>query len=303
MNKCFIFLIFPFFCFSQIQLWDNDTIKTDFYDVNKNIIKGFTYKKQFITKNTGEKMLVLFDSICENNSKKNRIIYGETTFDKYYFYRDSLIIRNWNLRNSTLEHKKHFFLSIYLKSKKYKNLKISIYYNLKDSLIGRVVVAKPDSLNFYTKDYLSDIRFDETKLKSPFICNVLDNSFLNVYFNKNNFIEQLYYDINKEQILHITFQKFYIPKEYGFRKSTNNERIGVWYTYYQNGKVSSEGEYSGSEFDSNGNEINIKKTGKWIYYTEQGCIEKEEVWSNGVLISPIPIIKRTKTKRNKKATH
>ncbi len=293
-------LLFFNFNYCQFKLINSDTINTDFYGNKKEIIKSFKYRRQFTTTQTGEPLVLFLDSICNTHKQKQKVIYGESYNKKYSFYRDSLIIRNWNLRDSPIKNKNYFEINIYLKSKEYDNLGISIMYNRNDTLSRRLLIFKPDPVSFYCAKYISDTNFEDSKLLSSSGYKITDNSGLYLYFNKKNSIEKLEYTLDDKRLLCIKFFGFYIPIEYGFRNYNDKmSRIGTWYTYFENGKLSSEGEYCGSKFEANGKEYDIKKTGKWVYYTNQGCIDKEETWDNGVLIYPTNKTKKKVTKKKK----
>ncbi len=280
----YIVLLISSFCYSQIKLINSDTTKTKYYNYKNRAIKSFTYKKQYVTSQTGESMYVLLDSVCKP-SQPQRIIFAESLNRNYFYYPDSLIIRNWNLHSTPIENKNYFKLDILLKSKNFKNLGISFMYNRKDSLCTRIQVTKPDSLTYYTREVYFDMSFHDTKLKPNLSYKINNNSFLDIYINDKNFVKELFYEIDDHKTLKITFTGFYIPHEYGFIDTQNRKRFGNWFSYHDNGKLSSIGSYSGNDFDTKGNEINIKKTGKWIYFNRQGCIDKEENWQDGKLIT------------------
>ncbi|SHF34026.1 hypothetical protein SAMN05444377_1074 [Flavobacterium fontis] len=293
----FIFLFN--YSFSQIKLINKDTLKTEYFNCNPKIIKSFVYKKQYMTMPYhGQELFVEYDSVC-STKQKQKLIYAETYSDKFRFFKDSLIIRNWNMNNSEI----YFRMHIYLKSKKYDNLLISTIYNRENLLCKVLTVAKPDSISFdYSKIYVHN-EFKETKLTGSQTYNLGNDRYVDLEFNEKNYIEKLRYFITKNEELVVTFSNFYIPKEYGFFRYLNNikqSRFGTWYTYFENGKLSSEGEYSSSKFEPNGKEYDIRKTGKWIYYTENGCIDREEIWDDGVLINPINSTNKKATKKEKK---
>lgn len=75
----------------------------------------------------------------------------------------------------------------------------------------------------------------------------------------------------------------------------NNERVGLWIAYYENGMKQSESTYQKSilhgrtaSFYKNGQVRYIgyffggKKDGKWELYTEDGKLEKTETYVKGV---------------------
>jgi hypothetical protein len=245
----------------------------------------------------GEELFVRYDSIC-SAKQKQKLIYAESSNDKFLFFKDSLIIRNWNMNNS----ESHFRMQIYLKSKKYDNLTISIIYNRKNLLCSQLTISKPDSISFDSSKIYVQNDFDDIKLTGSQRYNLANNRYISLEFNELNIIDNLHYFINNNEELVVKFSGFYIPKEYGFFRYSNNikqSRFGTWYTYFENSKLSSEGAYSGSKFEANGKEYDIKKTGKWVYYTKQGCIDKEETWDNGVLIYPTNPTKKKVTKKKK----
>lgn len=278
-----LILLLSNYCLAQVKLFSNDTLHTKFYNYKSKLIKSFIYKKQYVTSQTGNELFVLYDSICDLVNQKQKLIYSEDYSRKYFYYKDSLIIRNWDMHDTSIKYKNYFELSLYLKSKKYENLIISIYYNRNDSLCSRLYISKPDSLSFYTDKIYFDNNFKDTQLTDYQSYKLNNNSNIYFYVNKKNSIDKLYYDFGNNKTLFISFSGFFIPKEYGFRDSRNNTRIGEWYNYDEKGKLKSQGKYSSSNFDNKGNEININKTGEWIYYTKEGCIDKVENWKNGML--------------------
>ena len=303
-----IFFIHSIFNYSQVKLNDiksTDTINTKFYKNGQ--IKSFVLKKQFLTNRHGEKMTVFLDSTCKN-TKQQKIIKNETidlsNWDNLIeHYNDSITLFNRYYRyyrNPKLDNVKNDF-SVKINSRDCPQVSITVSID-KDSLVKRVLISKNFANSYTTEKYYNDLYFKSISLEKHFDYIIENNNYLTVDFYRKSFIKEIKYQYISGEKIKIKLIKFYLnnkPKEYGHYYNTSG-RTGIWYTYYENGRVSSEGEYFGSEFDSNGNEINIKKTGKWIYYTKQGCVEKEEVWDKGVLISPTPIIKKTKTKKNKK---
>ena len=163
---------------------------------------------------------------------------------------------------------------------------IEIYFKYdKDSLVNRIVVSKIDSTSYKTyRTYLAQDYKIATSFVGDFIYQSDNNFSLHISFIDKFNMNYVVYRESEVFSVYVKFLKNNIPNIYGHYNLKG--RTGIWYTYYENGRLSSEGEYSGSDFDSNGNEINIKKTGKWVYYTNQGCVEKEEIWDNGKLISP-----------------
>ena len=249
----------------------------------------------------GEELFVQYDSIC-STKQKQKLIYAESSNDKFLFFKDSLIIKNWDLHNSGYQYRNYFKMHIHLKSKLYDNLNISIIYNRENLLSIQLTISKPDSISFGTSKIYFQNNFKDTKLTGSQTYKLDSNRYISLEFNELNIIDNLHYFINKNEELVVKFSGFYIPKEYGFFRYSNNikqSRFGIWYTYFENGKLSSEGAYSDSKFEANGKEYDIKKTGKWVYYTKQGCIDKEETWDNGILIYPTNPTKKKVTKKKK----
>ena len=263
-------------------------VNTDYY--KNGGIKHIFFKNDWI--HPANTVDVYYDSLCAKKDKSHRIIDSAKGWIKEsrFFLRDSTIILKHFGKTFNDLYGISFDIAIYEPNH------ISIYLNItKDSLIDRIGVQRcKDDIDFplrmgKTLLWTEYSKPTEIKELNPVL---LDNdlgdlivSFYSKYFikriiyrrknfkNKNEFLntEYLFYNNNKIK-QHGTYL-------FGFG------RIGKWYTYYENGKLSSEGEYSGSEFGSNGIEFNIKKTGKWFYYSEKGCINKEEKWNNGVLVN------------------
>jgi antitoxin component YwqK of YwqJK toxin-antitoxin module len=282
-----LFILFFLSCIS-VKSQTKDTTQTSFYKDGQ--IMSYIIKSNYTHNNN---MYVLLDSICDKQRQKQRII-RQSTFDSnnwnndMFYYKDSLMINyRYGFKRKPYIGITEFHLLFLSKEKK--NIGIDIEFN-KDSLVTRILIYKPKVNKLEIDKYYSDFNTNPTSMKANLQLIIDSDNSLNIEFLEKNILKNISYfhkDINDDDNFFKTIILFYKnnnPKEYGdFQKKIG--RKGKWYTYYENGKLSSAGEYNGSVFDSNGNEVNNLKTGKWVYYTEQGCIDKEENWENGKLIS------------------
>ncbi|SHF34554.1 hypothetical protein SAMN05444377_10720 [Flavobacterium fontis] len=282
-------LIIFYFIGSTILFGQNKEItQTSFYEDGQ--IKSYILKSNY-THN--ENMYVLFDSICDKKKQKQRIV-RQCTFDSnnwnndMYYYKDSLMVyyRYGFKRKPSIGLTEYNILFL---SKEKKSIGIDIEFN-KDSLISRVLIYKPKHKKLEIDKIYSDFHTDPIAMKGSYLLIIDDETSIEINFLKKNIIKNISYysdltsDDNDFLRTYVLFHENNKPKEYGdFRYKVG--RVGKWYTYYVNGQLESEGEYCGSEIDYNGNEFNLKKDGKWTYYTQQGCIDKEENWDKGKLIN------------------
>ncbi len=304
MNRIFLIfvLLLSFQLFSQIE---GGFILKDTVEYYKNgQVKEILGIDRLST--YGAKLRVLYDSVCNYT-------IGDKLFEKEHitgdvngnysrrYYKDSLVIVR--MISNTYD-KDKIFTQIYFNLKKDKPVEI-FFLATRDSLVTKLQIGQP------TKNTYSTARsFDYKEFKTPTSLSNLeltsDNRYFRISFYEKYYINEIVYkwlkDDNKDSVrgTYISFYKGNLPKEYG-QYIPPIGRMGKWYTYHKNGKLASEGNYCGNKVDKSGNEYDIKKIGHWIYYSNEGCIEKEETWDNGVLIEPQPpkAKKSPKPKRKK----
>jgi antitoxin component YwqK of YwqJK toxin-antitoxin module len=262
-------------------------VDSTFY--SNGAVKSVFFKNDWVHKsNTVD---VYYDLLCDNKEKNIRVADSAKGWIKEArrFYKDStFILQNFGGTFSELKG-----ISFHLES--YELNHISIYFGIeKDSLINKVSVKRSaDNADFPLRTYKTLCWMEykkptEIKELSPIH---LDDEYsaLGIKFYNKYFVEEIIYSRpdykNKNRFLNTQYL-FYLDNKMKQQGTylVGYGRTGRWYVYYENGRVSTTGDYCGSEFDSKGQEIGTKKTGKWIYYTKQGCVEREENWDNGVLI-------------------
>jgi hypothetical protein len=264
-----------------INLKPSDSCCTSFYKDGQ--IKSFFLKEQFVTRGYSQGMWIFYDSVCDRTKQSQNIISNiakDNNSDiEILHYRDSIAVLYEN----------NFKLAIYKDRKqveillhKCNNTGLLLEYNDK-SRINRFLVHRLVDGRYQNEEYYSDLYFNSVSLDKKFEFRLADNIYLSVDFYSNFYIKSIHYVLQESNdIFVIYFYSENRPNKYG-HYNTQIGRTGKWYTYYENGKLQSEGEYSGSKFEYD-KEYDVRKNNKWIYYTVQGCIEKEEFWDNGKLI-------------------
>lgn len=276
----YILLLFVSNFYSQTH-----PIDSTFYD---GTIKSIRFKNDWVYKaNTVD---VYYASICRDKSKTLRIADSAKGWIKEarHFYRDStFVVKDFGKSFAELGG-----VTFIIESYEAKHL--SIYLKItKDSLIDRVAIQRSsDNLDFpYRKGktiYWLDLNIPtEISELQPVNLDVPDGS-ISMKFYRKYFVKEIRYSRckDKRNFLHTVYQ-FYIDNKLKQQGTylVGFGRKGKWYSYYENGRLFSEGEYDGSVFNERGEEISSKKNKKWVYYTEDGCIEKEEIWQKGLLKS------------------
>jgi hypothetical protein len=271
-------------------------------------IREKIYYREYFSTNGG-KLRILYDSVCDIIKQKQREIIHYTSDNnwdlKREYFKDSLVrIHHYNLKNQNTGSSS---VEVLFNLKEKAPLSLSFLID-KDSLVYSFYITEPNEFDYNSKRTFFSQDFDKPiSLTNDFNLKIDNERDLFVKFIDKSFIKYLIYSWKKKldnEIIDIntfiSFYKFNQPKEYGYYYPPFG-RKGMWYTYYEDGNLCTEGEYSGSEYDKFGmNEINIKKTGNWIYYSKDGCIEKEEYWENGVLISSTQSATEKKSKKNKR---
>ncbi len=237
------------------------------------------------------KLSLYYDSICDYKNKaeklfarRHMVIDPNGRYIRTY-YRDSLV-RIFQEQSFTY-FKDEIRYHIYMNLNKMP-LTVFIQATKKDTLATKFSISEPDTLKYRVhkmfdyKQFNIPTEFDNLELNRK-------DRFVRISFYDKVFMKEILYKWLKDEdgkVLGGTYLSFYrgnFPKEYGHYQPPHG-RMGMWYTYYKNGLLKSEGEYSGSKFDDFGNEIHLRKTGKWIYYSKKGCVENVEIWNDGKLI-------------------
>src|SRR5690606_31201398 len=200
--------------------------------------------------------------VTENNNWRTSI----------YHYRDSVaLLYEDRFKLKIYEGKQVFQLILH----NYDNLGLYIDYN-EDLSVNRLLIHKVRDGKYENDKYYTDLNFNRISLDKKHEFRLPDDNLLRVEFSKNLYIKRLMYfhDTKGEQkVFAMNFYEENRPKEYG-NIDLKKGRVGKWYTYYKNGKLESEGTYSGSTLKDDV-ESDLKKEGKWIYYTLWGCIDYE----------------------------
>lgn len=269
------------------SLKPKDSCCTAFYKDGQ--IKRFFLKEQFAIRGYSQGIWINFDSVC-NRLKQSQNIVSQTLEDnnsnvKVLHYKDSVAIL----------YEDNFRLPIYRDLKQLEiilhncnNTGLLLEYDEK-ALTKRFLIFKLVNGRYQNEKYYSNLYFNSISLENNFQFRLPNDDYITVDFYKNYYIKSIRYSSQKNNTMFsISFHLGNKPNEYGYYNSEKG-RFGKWYTYYENGKLQSEGEYSGSKFKydekyKEHKEYDINKDGEWIYYTQKGCIEKEEFWKSGKLV-------------------
>lgn len=260
----------------------NDTCCSRYYKDGQ--LKYFELNNQYLTHRDGMYMEVYLDSVCDidkqEQSIKKNVVEDNNWRRSIFHYKDSISIYFLDRFKLPIYKNKNCF-GIILHN--YGNLGLYVEYN-NDLLVNRFSVQKVVEGKYNNEIYYSDLYFNLTSLEKSFSFTTVNNNYLYLDFSTKFFLKELRYFYNhngNDMVLWVNFFDKNKPKEYGNIDSVKG-RTGKWYSYYENGKLKSEGEYSGSKFKRD-EEFDIKKTGKWIYYTNEGCIDYQEIWEDGIL--------------------